>query len=62
MALDEPRENDEVFLENGVTFVIDKETYARTQPITVDYVTTEQGGGFAISSSLNHDKSCGSCC
>jgi iron-sulfur cluster assembly protein len=62
MALDEPKEADHVFDEKGVTFVIDKELLEETKPITVDYVTSERGEGFAISSNLKKEKSeCGSC-
>ena len=61
MALDEPKENDEAFDGSGVTFLINKELYQQTQPITVDYVTTDAGGGFTIASSLDSAKACGSC-
>jgi Fe-S cluster assembly iron-binding protein IscA len=62
LALDEPKENDETFDGSGVTFLMEKALYERTKPITVDYVTTDAGGGgFMITSSLDSAKGCGSC-
>ena len=49
MALDEPRENDNVFDVNGFQFVVEKEFYEKAKPVTVDFM----GYGFRISSSIN---------
>jgi Fe-S cluster assembly iron-binding protein IscA len=38
MALDESNENDEVFENEGFTFIVDKKLLTDAQPITVDYV------------------------
>lgn len=59
MALDEPRETDEVFHINGFQFVVDKGFYKKAKPITVDFV----GYGFRITSSLNlgGNAGCGGC-
>jgi len=38
MALDEPRENDEVFDSDGITYVIDKGLFDQVKPIKVDFV------------------------
>ena len=63
MALDEPANTDEVFEEKGTKFVIDKDTYNQAKPINVDFVSSPQGSGFKINSSLSPAKggACGSC-
>ena len=56
LALDEARENDEVFDLDGYTFVVEKELSTLASPITVDM--TEYG--FAVTSSLQLEGgSCG---
>ncbi|HSR12945.1 MAG TPA: hypothetical protein VLS90_15985 [Thermodesulfobacteriota bacterium] len=60
MVLDEPKgEEDQVFNEGGITYAINKELYEQVKPIQLDYVQTERGSGYKITSSLQ--KSCGSC-
>jgi iron-sulfur cluster assembly protein len=59
MALDEPKEDDEVFKESGITFAINKQLYDQVKPIQVEYVKTIRGSGYRISANL--PKSCGSC-
>ena len=41
--------------------MVNKDLFARVQPITLDFVDTPMGSGFNISSNLKGDKSCGSC-
>jgi Fe-S cluster assembly iron-binding protein IscA len=62
MALDKPQEDDEVFDDDGITYVINKELFERAKPICVDFVNTEMGSGFTISSSITQDSSCPSSC
>jgi iron-sulfur cluster assembly protein len=62
MALDEPRDKDEVFDDKDITYVIEKELYERIKPIKVDYVDSYMGAGFDISSSLTMGAMCGSSC
>jgi len=62
MALDEPREGDETFKKNGLTFIINKEIFELAKPIGVDFVTTPQGSGFKLSSSLDAGSACGRSC
>ena len=62
MALDEPRENDEVFDSDGITYVIDKGLLDQVKPIKVDFVDSAFGSGFSIQSNLAMGASCGSCC
>jgi Fe-S cluster assembly iron-binding protein IscA len=52
MALDEPREDDEVFEDNGVTYLVVKELFEQAKPIHVDFIESAQGSGFSISSSV----------
>jgi Fe-S cluster assembly iron-binding protein IscA len=62
MALDEPRENDEVFDDRELTYVIDKELYDKVKPLRVDYIETPMGAGFNITSSMQMGAACGSSC
>jgi iron-sulfur cluster assembly protein len=59
MALDEPRETDEVFNVNGFQFIVDKEFCERAKPFTVDFM----GYGFRINSSISPSAAdaCGGC-
>ncbi len=65
MALDEPKENDEIFNENGLTFLINKELLDSVQSVNVEFVETERGSGFSITSALTkkakEDNCCGTC-
>lgn len=62
MALDESRDNDEVFDDRGLKYVVDKELYDRVKPIKVDYVSSPYGSGFSISSSMAAGSGCGGSC
>jgi Fe-S cluster assembly iron-binding protein IscA len=62
MALDEPKETDEVIKDNGLTFLIDKALYGEAQPITVDFLDSAMGSGFKLTSSLaSTGGGCGTC-
>lgn len=61
MTLDEPVEGDEVYTNNGITFVIEKELFDEVKPIRVDYIDTPEGSGFSIKSSLPKGGCGGSC-
>ena len=52
MALDEKRENDEVFTEKGVTFLVDKVLFDRAKPISVGYTESTLGSGYTLKSEL----------
>lgn len=52
MALDEPKEDDQVFTERGVTFLIEKALFDRAKPISIDYVLNAMGGGYMLKSEL----------
>ncbi len=62
MALDEAKEDDEVFEVNGITYVIDRQLLELAKPICVDFAQTDTGTGFSITSSLTADISCESPC
>jgi Fe-S cluster assembly iron-binding protein IscA len=61
MALDEPRENDEVIKDNEVTYLIEKDLFEKAKPISIDFVESERGSGFSITSAMILESSCGSC-
>jgi len=62
MSLDEAKEKDKVFEEDGITFVIDEQLFEQVKPVNIDFITTGRGSGFSITSGLSGD-SCGeSCC
>jgi iron-sulfur cluster assembly protein len=62
MALDESKENDEVFNDKGLTYVVEKSLYDNAKPIKIDYVSSPMGEGFNIASSMQTGASCGSSC
>ncbi len=49
MALDEPRNGDNVFDVNGVTYLMDKDFFDHVKPVMVDYNDSPNGSGFSIS-------------
>ena len=61
MALDEPKEDDEIMDKNGITYLMNKELLDQAKPVTVDFVESTYGSGFSISSSMAKGNSCGSC-
>jgi Fe-S cluster assembly iron-binding protein IscA len=62
MALDEPKDDDETFEENGVTYLIEKSLLEKAKPINVDFIETDTGSGFSITSSMSQGASCESSC
>lgn len=61
MALDGPKEGDEIIKEEGVTFLINKELLDEVSPVGIDFVESAAGGGFKITSKLTEKNNCGSC-
>lgn len=56
MALDEPKENDEVFDIDGLRYVVDKGLLERVRPITVNFSAM----GFTVSGRLyGNSAACG---
>ncbi len=62
MALDEQRDNDAVFDDRGITYVIDKGLFEQIKPIKVDFVDSPFGSGFSIQSNMVMGAACGSSC
>jgi Fe-S cluster assembly iron-binding protein IscA len=62
MALDESKENDQIFNDKGLTYVVEKSLYDNVKPIKIDYVSSAMGAGFNIASSMQMGASCGSSC
>lgn len=61
MALDEPKDNDEVVQNDGITYMINKDLYDQVKPISVDFVESAYGSGFSIRSNLKKEGGgCGS--
>jgi len=61
MALDEPKESDEVVENEGITYMIDKDLYNQVKPISVDFVESAYGSGFSIRANLKKEGGgCGS--
>jgi len=52
MALDAQKEDDEVFIERGVTFVVEKKLFERVKPIRIGYTHSTLGSGYTLESEL----------
>ena len=52
MALDEQKENDEVFTVKGVTFLVENKLFERVKPIHIGYTHSTLGSGFTLQSEL----------
>ncbi len=61
MSLDEAKETDKVFKEDGITFVIDEQLFEQVKPVSIDFTTTDRGSGFSITSGLSGGSCGGSC-
>jgi Fe-S cluster assembly iron-binding protein IscA len=55
MAMDKQKEDDEVFTERGVTFIIEKSLFERVKPIRVGYTHSTLGSGYTLESELMKD-------
>ncbi|MBW2557730.1 MAG: hypothetical protein JRD69_02645 [Deltaproteobacteria bacterium] len=62
MSLDETKEADKVFEEDGITFVMDEQLFEQAKPVNIDFITTDRGSGFSITSRLSSGGSCGGSC
>ena len=62
MALDEPKDDDEIVKNDGITFLVNKDLLEKAKPINVDFVDSAMGSGFSISSALSVGGGCGSSC
>jgi Fe-S cluster assembly iron-binding protein IscA len=57
MALDEPKETDNVYDINGFKFIIDKNFYEKAKPVKIDFL----GYGFKITSGIDFGASYSGC-
>jgi Fe-S cluster assembly iron-binding protein IscA len=63
MALDEPQADDEIIGDNGINFLIEKVLLEKAKPIMVDFINSDQGTGFKLTSSLVlEENACGNSC
>ncbi|HOF58019.1 MAG TPA: hypothetical protein PLA81_07175 [Syntrophorhabdaceae bacterium] len=64
MAFDDPKDDDQIITERGITFIIEKTLFDRAKPINIDYVESVLGPGFVLKSELFKDKQvlCGAIC
>lgn len=59
MALDGSNENDFIYTDQGLTFVIEKELLEKIKPVRIDYVQSNTGEGFSITANTGN---AGNCC
>jgi Fe-S cluster assembly iron-binding protein IscA len=52
MAIDEQKKDDEVFVMDGITFLIEKDLFQRTKPIHIGFTHSTLGFGYTIDSEL----------
>ncbi|MDY0186669.1 MAG: IscA/HesB family protein [Syntrophus sp. (in: bacteria)] len=52
MAMDDKKEDDEVFTDRGVTFLVEKSLLEKAKPISIDYVHSTFGSGYILNSEL----------
>ena len=62
MALDESQENDVVFTDRDIQYLIDKDLFDEVKPIRVDFLESFGGTGFKLTSSLAASAGCGGSC
>ncbi len=59
MALDEPKETDQIIQEQGITFAIDTDLLEKANPIRLDFIEAGERSGFKFTSALPAG---GGCC
>lgn len=62
LALDEPKDTDDVFDNEGIKFLVDKDLLVQCKEIKVDFVDSGPRSGFAIYSPVPLGGGCGSSC
>lgn len=64
MAFDEQKENDQIFTEKGIKFLIAKALFDQVKPISIDYVESALGNGYMVKSEplKSAGELCGSIC
>jgi iron-sulfur cluster assembly accessory protein len=59
LALDEQKETDQIFQEQGITFAIDTDLLEKAKPIRLDFIEAGERSGFKFTSGL---PASGGCC
>ncbi|MDP2268858.1 MAG: hypothetical protein Q8K46_06785 [Deltaproteobacteria bacterium] len=62
MALDESHDDDEVFTDRAVKYLVNKTLFEKVKPVAIDYVQTPRGEGFKLSSNMDAAGGCGTSC
>ena len=62
MALDEPRDGDEIIEENTITYLINRELFEQAKPISIDFIDSAMGSGFSVASNMCGGGECGASC
>jgi len=57
MALDEPKDSDEVYDIEGFKYIMDKDFMEKAKPVKIDFSEY----GFKLSSNIDFSSSCSSC-
>jgi len=57
LALDEPKDTDNIYTVEGFTYIADKEFMEKTKPITIDFIET----GFLVTAEGEAAMGCSSC-
>ncbi len=57
LALDEPRDNDEIIKINGFQFLVEKDLLEKAKPITIDFLIT----GYKIDCGIDFGPAMGGC-
>ena len=58
LVLDQPHDDDEVIVIQGITFLIAKDLYEKAKPIGIDFIEYTPGAGFKITSNLKTGGTC----
>jgi Fe-S cluster assembly iron-binding protein IscA len=63
LALDEPKDNDKIYEEGGLKFLVDGELQEKCGTVKVDFIEAGYRSGFSITSAnpLSTGGGCGSC-
>lgn len=62
IALDEPRKQDMIFHDRGITLVMDRDLFEKAKPIRIDFIESPRGSGLKITSALKPGEGCGPTC
>ena len=46
MSLDGAKEEDKIFKEDDITFVIDEQLFEQVKPVNIDFIDSVRGSGF----------------